>query len=794
MTPKEYLTTALEKIDLGKHDEALNLLTKAEQSSIDEKFPDASFNKGLLYDTHFQDYKKAMDAYTKAEQDSPSAKYPKASNRKGLLLHNRFRDYHKALKSYNKAEIDSPNGKYPSASNNKGVLLGHCLHKFPEALDAYLKAEKDSPNGKMPAASLNRGVLLENHFRDYNKALQAYTKAEQDSPFGKYPKASYVKGFLYEHCFHNYDKALASYTKSENDSPNGKHPSSTKQKGDLYAIRFQQFQRAIQAYKKAERDSPEGKYPAASNNLGVLYATQLQEFQKAIDSLSKAEKDSPHEKYPEASKLKGQIYAVCFEDFENALMAFSKAEKDSPNGKHPAASFNKSIIFFNQRLINLALKSCQKAIDDSKPQVFAEAYSILAHAHLLLGERKKAYNYTFISLHHGNRLNAPITLLVKHLGMSAAVPIYKSRLAYLTLFIHGQSDQMLNFGNKTDNHIYLIDKIRKPEDYFFLLCLETKLEIPDLVAPEGLERLQLAYLVAYYRKDYAYVFHIIDELIDGTYPLTEMDIYFYLVSAFLIGEPVNELQNLAKEEANNQSSAFYKSYLQLGAMIDDAVLEKRFIDPYLLDIPILIPFSFEEVENEVQHPWLASCLKSILNSETYQVPVPESELNGLIARLILEQIEIELDDQTKEMSCWQNFVGNIELKRFGQVQFDNIIDCINKKVAYELLLYELFRAYDQASHERDKHNIAVLQALVMLYSKGNFAVSKGISTDSGKTVLSTLSDLGAKEIFGALLAMGFAVDLGISLASSILVGKAADIIKDRLSLNKKIEELKRELL
>src|SRR5690606_38244133 len=161
MDAQHFFDLAVDYYNQGKLNEALEACTRAEEAGNEGKYPNASYNKGIIYteisDVYFNyseqtwektekekyfnlavDFlKHAIDSYTKAEKDSNKGKYPTASNNKGDAFNNLYKKngeekyLYLAIASCTKAEEDN-DGKFPEASNNKGNAFEYLYRKNGE--------------------------------------------------------------------------------------------------------------------------------------------------------------------------------------------------------------------------------------------------------------------------------------------------------------------------------------------------------------------------------------------------------------------------------------------------------------------------------------------------------------------------------------------------------------------------------------------------------------------------------------------------------------------------------------
>lgn len=745
-----------------------------------KKLHEELFDKAIFF-CKKQNYKESIIYFTKAENASPDGKYPSASQHKGMSFV-LLKDYENALIYFTKAEKDSINEIYPGASFCRGISF-YAIGKYKKALDSLTKAEYDSMNGKHPEASLNKGFIFD-EIEDLKNALISYTKAEKDSIDERCPKASQNKGLiLYQ--FGDNENALISFTKAENDSLDRKNSEASFSKGKIFQEQ-KKYNNAILSYTKAENDGLNGKFPGASLNKGLIFQN-FQNYKAALASYTKAENDGLNGKFPNASINKSSVYYTQG-NYRKAIISLTKAEYDSPNEKKPLASLNKGRILNFLSEFNLAIISLDKAIKDSKKKI-PLAYLERSKSKLSLNKKESATKDAFTAISQNSRLEKVISNIEERFSKLNTKKFYTKRLEYLSIGLGVESSKNIDFSDLNLNP-YLREENFSNANYFLFVCLEKKIKFK--VAITFLERLRLAYLISYKLENYGSTFYIIDEFIDEEYPMSDMDIFFYFLSAYLIGEPVSELTYYSTLKVNNESSQFGILYKNLSDKIQTSISDRSYLDPYILDIQ-LSQLS-KDVLNEKHHLYIHETLKSIIENTTYEIPISENELKGLTNRVFIEIKKTYLNDDIINNKNWERFQSFIFTNKHNANQIENIKDCIDDKVPYELILNELFAEYDSSDDPNQLHNIAILQAATILYSNSKNSYTDFIASNDKQKIIGSLGGLLANESLGMMIALGLIAKFGFSLAVSFIIGKSIKTYKDKSQLNKKIEELKEELI
>lgn len=690
--------------------------------------------------------------------------------------------YEQAIPILEQAESINTNGKYPDASNAKGLAF-HFLQKYDLALASYEKAIDDSPNRIFLKAFNNKGATLI-ELRKFDEAIEIFKEALKESSPEERNQYRFNLGIAYKIIF-RYDEALYYLSMVEDG---GKKSEASFKVGEI--LRFQnKFEEAIKHYEKAEEYSDSGKYPMASlDKGGCLF--QLGLLEEAYAALQKAEDDSIDNVYPMASCNKGAVLKL-MGDPENAIIAFSKAEKDSPNGKYPDASFFKGQCFIQLNLISNAINSLKKAILDSKDQLFPSAHLKLAECYLGTN-LKLSKEHGFIALSQDPRDPSIVSFIYSHFSSSITGLIYQNRIEYLH-HLNTQSNENDLLQKHLDN-FRLNHKIKEHDYSLFscLLCCKT-IEIPlDL---DFISRLRLAYLINYSLGEAWRTFYIIDELIDREFDLDEIDYYFYLLSAYEIGEPVIELLSIINSYKKNPLGVFGSLLYNLGTQINSAITSNKYIDDYLLEIKI----TTANVDlSDIQYPSIIiSSIRSILNQQPLTLDLQSWAIAGLFTQLLNTPVEIDELTLTRDNnSCWKNFQISLIQEELNYPHLImNIRSAISSGVSYRLLLKQLFCAYQNTKSEKIKKNIAILQSATILSIQLDLEKIPFHKRSLVRNISSILIELSVDKAISSIFQTGIIFNMGLLIAIDHLMKLPLDILvqRDKENSDKIFEELIREI-
>ncbi|WP_109853240.1 tetratricopeptide repeat protein [Aquimarina sp. AU58] len=790
-------------IEKKQFKEAIESFTLAEKNSP-QGYPEASFQKGYIY-LFTNQFENAIISFTNAENYSISGSYPSASHNKGLA-YKKLGQIGSSLKSFAKAVNDSPNG-FPEASCEMGAIY-YESKLYKEAVNAYKKALSDSQND-YPVASNNLGLTYDN-LGDYEKALEFLTQSE-NSPTECYPHASYNKGLIYKK-MGKMQSSLASFNKADNDSPNG-YPLATLNMGNIY-WESGNLELALKAFNKSELDSPNG-YPDASNNKGLIYH-RLGLLHKALESFTKAD-EGRSEGYPDAALYIGLIYKelgdleralrfytkaendsenghphssfnkgvtyLSLRQMNNALKSFSKAEKDSPKG-YPLASFDKGRIYFTYEDLENSINSFQKSIQDSKDNIYPKSQMWLSRCFFQQEKKDLAKEHAYLALKQDNRDSVIIEYINFRYSDQNSKDIYASRLKYLdTVFINYVLN--VNFDNfKTDSRLYekLIRKIGIQEnnfETFHKILREKEIVLPVDISHK--ERLRLSYLIYFLNGDYHNAFYLLDKDIDNHYGHENIDHYFYFITAYLIGEPVNELSYFLNWSIDSKDE-IDEELLEWSNKVRYAIENRNYIDPYLLNIPLQNKIiSNKWLSNNTYHPWIKTALETINNPNiTYTLPITENELIGLLPQF-LKRFDRNWESETVQTEQKFRTIIKLVVNAKNQDDFRDIILAIREGIKLGIpYLKLLIKLMDMTRLEKNltiRKNIILLQSAVLVSER--FENKKEMPIKE-RLVIETVKSL---AIDGSLLLLDISV-FGIGTAISTILA-----ISDHIKGNNRKERV-----
>lgn len=676
------------------------------------------------------------------------------------------------------------------AIGNSESMLG----RYASAIASYTKAENGSPGGMYPQASYNKGVAhsLQGNYR---QAIEAFTKAESDSPDGMYPDASFNKGVAHsELC--EWEQAIAAYIKAENDSPESKYPDVSHNKGVAH-MALNQLELALAALTKAEKDSPGGAFPPASFGKGVLH-DEIGEWHESIVAYTKAENDSPEGKYPNASSNKGLVHAKLGQ-WQRALSALTKAENDSPDRKHPFASHNKGEAHAELGQWQVAVACYQKAITDSPDEHFPHAHLGLSRAFRSIQCTVKARKHAYVAMHQDPRSIMIVDELLQHYSVADTRPFYQARFAYLGVQLDEADQAHEQFKLKAE----LRNKLEETKDaeqhdlkLFRTLLLTTNVEWPESIPYK--DRVQLAYLTSYLNGKPWYTFHIIDTQLDGSFELDAMDHFFWLLSAYAIAEPVEEMLAIAEQGTSDMASAFGKKHHALHTAVAKAVEDGSHLDPYLLRIDkTACDLKGMELGAPALHPWVLTALKALVHGTPYMLPVSSAQLQGLLA-LCYQDIEERLDQNGHvQKTEWKNLSNALVTT---ELDFPHLIDlvrhAIQQGIPYLLVLNKVSEVYAQTRDKALRRQLAVVLAAVVISHNMDAQQKPFYAQQATQWSVNTLLEYPVGQTVGAVLVSGV---LGHFLTAA-LVSTGARIAWNKvhergikIPAEKVFEQLKQEL-
>ncbi|HMR18415.1 MAG TPA: hypothetical protein PKA53_03865 [Sphingobacterium sp.] len=807
--------------------QAISLFSKAELHN--EKYgnvaPVVSYNKGYALVQLFEYGEpkdtnilfSAIESFMKAERDSKGF-YPKASSEIGYSYFKLFKcdpkKYYTYLQTafeyFEKAEQDN-GGKYAMSSMHKGEAFFELfqvngnIDNLISSIHSFTKAELDN-GGVFPDASCNKGKAYINKFKfsevknisDLDLAIACFRKAELDNG-GLFPQASFDMGKAYMEKFEflevnnisALDLVIACFRKAELDN-GGLFPKVSFDMGIAYFKRvefsedIEDLNLAIEYFGKAELDNG-GLYPEASGNVGTAYLKRaefsgdIQDLSLAIAYFDKVETDNNVGLLPQTSYNKGVAYmqkynlSIDIGDIHKSIASYTKAERDN-GGRYPNASCNKGLIYTFLEKTEEAINSFKKAINDSENQFFPKAYLQLAKIYRGI-DIDQSEVYAFEAQKQDPYSIEIVAFVEEHFTQSSTASFYADRLNYLwnivlnegkkekTTFLIGESNITKKLHEKERDYSSDID-------LFYRVLFFEKIKLP--VDINYLDRLRLAYIIAFFRGHTWDAFHILNNIIVET-NWHAMDAYFALLSAYRVGEPMLALKRLSSLTIKTQDT-FTTAYQDLSKEVRRAVECENKWDAYLIRVENQgMELQDIDLDSLYLHPWLKDALTKFIRPELgdYEVPVRKNQVNGLFVQFFLERreaLEENLVTDEKGKLLWKVFLQALPDRNRADL-FDiavltkTIRDAITDKVPLELIAAELWRRSCETDSEQWRR--LYLIAVSIAYFSSRLDLKKlPLRDNSLETMLGLLVDISsvkdsAKENIASVVPIQALVSVGL---------------------------------
>src|SRR5690606_34286561 len=263
--------------------------------------------------------------------------------------------------------------------------------------------------------------------------------------------------------------------------------------------------------------------------------------------------------------------------------------------------------------------------------------------------------------------------------------------------------------------------------------------------------------------------------------LETMDAYFYMVSAYMIGEPLNVLRNFSRIKIN-RPAAFTNAFNLFSSEIKQAISSNARYDNYLLQInqkhiyPLVV-----NVEEVSAHKWIKDALNRFIRNpgENYIPPLSEKEIKGIYTRFVFEKIQ-KIVEESKSPK-WKNFIDSLPNKntRFDIEQLVlNIRETLKDNVHFSALIMTI----DLAIRNTDSENEILKRQLglaiyAVLYSHHTEVLKRSGNVNPENLLVeyskdffynAVLSDIVEKMLQGAGVLFPLLVGTGISMGYGAL--------------------------
>lgn len=593
----------------------------------------------------------------------------------------------------------------------------------------------------------------------HKEALELINQTEDISiSLGMY-YTTLLKGMVL-YALGNYKKAISAFEYAWANDERLKEEGSCLTAGLAY-VELEEYEIAIKYFEGAIKLSSNEFVDKIFNNLG-LCKHYLSEFERAVKVYNNGIELKPTSSlyYNKGNSL------LQLNMFQEAVKSFEIAEK---MGHNELACYGQGIALRKLNKNNDAIIAFEKVVQNAKN--YWSAFS-----HLNMSEIYNSSDYdsskkhAFIALEEQNRDYTIIAWIKTKFSSDLSNSIYTNRCKYLDYLLRINVEK--NDSEKTliRTHKILmknVDFTSEIDQYYCFLLINKEISLPLNLSFE--DRLRLAYLISYKNNRAWETFFIIDEILDNECELTPMDYYFYLLSAYLIGEPKEELIWLSNRSLNHcrdSSDSFEYLYNDLSTKVKSKIQNNEVIDPYLInlsddEIPIL-----ENVEKLTHlNDSVQKALISIYTNCHYQIPFTKNEINGLLSQeliLILRQFSSNVENNP----LWNNVIRclDADLHNSQDIVY-NLREYVKQSndEEFSFLLFTLVNLYIVNDSLEDKRVISILIAASYLsyffeYKKISRVTEKVIDT-AVDFVFAQIRSFIANGIFGLSWAIGFLIKL-----------------------------------
>ncbi|MCO6525379.1 tetratricopeptide repeat protein [Snodgrassella sp.] len=311
-----------------------------------EKYADAQFGLGFIYDDIKHDYDQAEAYYLNiTREDCPEA-YANAQFNLGLLYIKIKYDYDKAEACYLNIIRENCPDAYAHAQLNLGNIYSEIKGHYDKAEACYSNIIREDSPEAYAKAQFNLGLLFDEIKGDYDKAEVCYSNITREDSSEIYARAQLCLGLLYHEIKHDYDKAEVCYLNITREDYLDSFTTAQLNLGFLYTDIKPDYAKAEACYSNITREDHPDNYANAQFNLGFFYYNKKHDYDKAEACwINIIREDSP-EAYARAQFNLGFIYEYKKNNLVKAIEYYSNILESDYQEAYSKAQYQLANIYF----------------------------------------------------------------------------------------------------------------------------------------------------------------------------------------------------------------------------------------------------------------------------------------------------------------------------------------------------------------------------------------------------------------------------------------------------------------
>ncbi|SCB76969.1 MULTISPECIES: tetratricopeptide repeat protein [Snodgrassella] len=311
-----------------------------------EKYADAQFGLGFIYDDIKHDYDQAEAYYLNiTREDCPEA-YANAQFNLGLLYIKIKYDYDKAEACYLNIIRENCPDAYAHAQLNLGNIYSEIKGHYDKAEACYSNIIREDSPEAYAKAQFNLGLLFDEIKGDYDKAEVCYSNITREDSSEIYARAQLCLGLLYHEIKHDYDKAEVCYLNITREDYLDSFTTAQLNLGFLYTDIKPDYAKAEACYSNITREDHPDNYANAQFNLGFFYYNKKHDYDKAEACwINIIREDSP-EAYARAQFNLGFIYEYKKNNLVKAIESYSNILESDYQEAYSKAQYQLANIYF----------------------------------------------------------------------------------------------------------------------------------------------------------------------------------------------------------------------------------------------------------------------------------------------------------------------------------------------------------------------------------------------------------------------------------------------------------------
>ncbi|WP_239323767.1 tetratricopeptide repeat protein [Snodgrassella gandavensis] len=329
-------------------DASIKELSQITRDDGNEKYADAQFELGYIYDNAKHDYDQAEAYYLNITREDCPEVYANAQLNLGYYYYRKDNFEKAELYFSNIIREDSPK-IYAEAQLQLGHLYSEIKLDYDKSEAYYLNITREDNPDIFSSAQLNLGFFYTYIKPDYTKAEAFYLNITREDSPSIYANSQFSLARLYNDIKHDYDKAEVCYSNITREDSPCTYVYSQFSLARLYDYIKHDYDKAEVYYSNITREDSPSIYAKSQFSLARLYDYIKHDYDKAEVCYSNITREDNPYTYAKAQFNLGFIYEYKKNNLDKAINCFLNILKSDHQQFYYRAQYQLANIYFFQK-------------------------------------------------------------------------------------------------------------------------------------------------------------------------------------------------------------------------------------------------------------------------------------------------------------------------------------------------------------------------------------------------------------------------------------------------------------